>query len=493
VSNFHIRKVEVDGNLGKGWKDAVIAFANLAIGKVSFELPSHSITLSAGTPAALAPADILKSQYIVKTSGTAIDLGFRAGAGAVLIDKAAVRALATLAPPQPTSQARLLPPASGANDDFAIYRGAFLERAASVDAEITADSGLWSGTAVAVPRKSLASAWNSRFRNATLCADVTLPPIVDQQFQQPLRTDPEPSLNCSQYAARSCDIQMECSQTRSCDPSWGCESCSWWDALCDGRRLGCEASKTGYRLQCETEKEAARLGCEADKTYKRVACESEKAAEIAGCQLKQGWLHLWSDLDLGEVTGSASVGNITGTVCLANATFDDSLTALRLDATVAAQANVVASFTYQPLNIGYLVCVCQWGGHLDVTVGAPPQQIGLTGALTLTSSSPDVVAASFSLVPDNGVTLTMTPPPILLIPSQIPQVYLVCPASGATELLGLTINAKIREDLISPRLPISLPLMTGVSMLGTSRISVGSDTISLVPSVTSTTIRWIAQ
>jgi len=48
-----------------------------------------------------------------------------------------------------------------------------------------------------------------------------------------------------------------CSQptdTRDCEPHWGCPDCKIYQVGCHVERAGCEADKVRYRKQCEAAK-----------------------------------------------------------------------------------------------------------------------------------------------------------------------------------------------------------------------------------------------
>jgi hypothetical protein len=440
--------------------DIINALLNTFLNNINGTLHAQKISLAFDYVTTLAPQALLSSlPGVHDISGNPITFSVALDKGAVLVDEAGVHALIKLSENGKTIEYAAAVRRSLANDPvqeaFNQYKAQFLASSQKDLGDIPPD--YWTGTDALVSKSYTAALINDSLGTMNFAAGFGFPDTGPFKFDQDIQADPAPDLNCAGRAAQtSCDIQMECSQSRDCNPNWNCESCAWYDVGCDARRLGCEADKVRYRAQCEAEKEASRLGCEADKARLRAQCEVQKAIDQTLCDANQAWLNAWSGAKFGNVKGDLRLSGIDAKASLAQVTVPDDLSALAINSTIQAVSQANVNFLFTPLDAGHLLCQVPWGGPVSVQAGLPAQQLNMSAALQGTSAGPDAgIILTFNTV-DYKLSLKTVPPPMVAITTQDPQFFLACAPAVALAGPFLFIK-KFREDLLQDTFDFKLP------------------------------------
>ena len=433
---------------------------NTFLNNINGTLHAQKISLSFDYVTTLAPQALLSSlPGVHDIGGDAIAFTVGLDRGAVLVDDAGVHALAKLSENGKSIKYADAVRRSLASDPvqeaYDQYKAQFLASAQRDLGDIP--PVYWSGTDALVSKSYTAGLINDTLGSMNFAAGFGFPDTEPFKFDQDIQADPAPDLNCAARAAQtSCDIQLECSQSRDCNPNWNCESCAWYDVGCDARRLGCEADKVRYRAQCEAEKEGSRLGCEADKARMRAQCEVQKAIDQAACDANQAWLNAWSGAKFGNVKGDVKLSNIDAKASLAQVSVPDDLSTLAINSTIQAVSQANANFVFTPLDAGHLFCQVPWGGPVSVKAGLPSQQLNMSAALQGTSAGPDAgINLVFNTV-DYKLSLKTVPPPMVAIATQDPQFFLTCAPAVALGGPFLFIK-KFREDLLKDTFDFKLP------------------------------------
>jgi hypothetical protein len=456
-----LRRIVINGgSVPKTIVDIINGLLNTFINNINGTLHAQRISLSFDYVTTLSPQALLSSlPGVHDIAGDPIKFSVALDKGAVLVDDVGIHALAKLTENGRTVEYAAAVRASLANDPvqeaYDKYKAQFLAAAQRDLGAIPPD--YWSGTDALVAKSYTSALINDTLGDLKFAAGFAFPDTGTIRFDQDLQADPAPDLNCAGRAAQtSCDIQMECSQTRDCNPHWNCESCAWYDLGCDARRLGCEADKVRYRAQCEAEKEAARLGCEADKARLRAQCEVQKAIDQALCDVNQAWLNAWSGAKFGNVQGDVKLSGIDAKASLSRVAVPDDLSALAINSTIQAESQANANFVFTPLDAGHLLCQVPWGGPVSVRAGLPAQQLNMSAALRGVSPGADAgINLIFNTV-DYALSLKTVPPPMVAITTQNPQFFLAC--GPAVVLAGpFLFIKKFREDLLQDTFNFKLP------------------------------------
>jgi hypothetical protein len=338
-------------------------------------------------------------------------------------------------------------------------------------------------TTAAIGKKYLAGLVNTTLAALNWSAGFVPPPFAPVTFEQEIRADQAPQLNC-QASARSCDISWSCDQTRSCDPGWNCPDCQFYDGVCHAQRAACEIDKGRYRAQCEAEKAGARAACEANKAAAKAACEVAKTAEIGACQTNQEWLNAWSGAAFGRVRGTAEIENIHGRAGIVAVSVSDDLSQLSVRGAITALADFRASFVFTPLDAGHLLCQIPWGGDVRFQVGVPPQIVQPAAAivpLPIAGSAPTAPLDLTYTIPAQPVTLKTSMPPVVALLEQNPQFFITCAPVASLGLAGVSFSQKLREDLIKDTFDTSIGEQKGRLKVDPVRVKLGIQDLILNP------------
>ncbi len=358
-------------------------------------------------------------------------------------------------------------PASGWNDSSVdLLESVVVERMRAARTQIDSVPEPSAGSRFAVRRDFLASALNEVLAQSSVSLGITIPDRLEG-IHQTINTGPAPDLKC-QANARDCPSVFDYPgyRPRGCDSDCGTTNChdTWLGRVClPGIDLGCQSQK----YDCERLKEQERLAYEAQKTTRlvewtagKVACEAQKTLELTGCELNQAWLNAFQDMDVGRIAGEARTMNGSAYVADATGSFTSDLSSGRFNATVSGDVRVEASFVFEPLSAGYVICVAQWGGTVGTNVGLRPMEVDLDVELVANPEAP-----SNSLVFRTHETiakLVLDPSPGMALLTQAPQMVLACHVPGAilATLPGLDaaskLNLPIRLDL-GQEIEVNLP------------------------------------
>lgn len=450
-ADLRVRSISLGSNKPPDW---VIQFINNVlkpyINNLNGLIAQQRVPLDFQYVTTLSAADLFASFGPVTVDPRDVRFETQLESAALLVDKDALHAVAAIGfIAQPTITTASVP-------SYEELRDAFVAVSRQIDPALQPSDALWRTTSIAASKRFVGSVINQGAAAAfPLCARVRWPDPIVHGFNEVLRTDPAPDLNCARLHERSCGQTRSCDQHRDCNPNWGCPDCEWWQVDCHARKLGCEADKARYRAQCEAEKVAARAACEAEKEAARIGCEIEKAAQIKGCEINQAWLNEFGNMEVARVEGTGTLTDGSGSLCIQRLATSATLEEMSLIATVNASANLAADFRFTPLNLGHIACQAPFNGILRSTVGAPDQPLTVTASLAPEDNGTSSlrVTAQFA----DELNLRIVPPPLLSLPLQNPQVLLFCPVAVAGATIGAGLSARVREDLIRSDFPQRLP------------------------------------
>jgi len=342
---------------------------------------------------------------------------------------------------------------------------------------------VWNGTAAAVSKKYVASLANNSLSNLNFAAGYTLPAVGPLPFDQIIKADPAPDLNCQHMAEQiSCDIAMECSQSRDCNPNWDCPDCAWYDVGCHARKAGCEIDKARYRGQCELDKETARQACEVTKATLKAQCEVSKQAKFLGCELNQKWLNAWSGAEFGDVSGKASMSPADVRVGISKISLPEDLSGVSVHSSVSANANFTTSFNLQPYGAGYIACQVPWSGDVSFGVSVPAQTLNVSALVKPGTQAAGGVLPLDVTTAEQTLILKTSSPPILALLTQNPSFVIKCFPATAALGVGVLFSQKLREDLIKDTFRYTVPafhLPLSIQPIG---LMLGGNALALVPS-----------
>jgi hypothetical protein len=478
-ADLRVRSIKFAGQKPPNW---VLTFINDVlkqyINNLNGLIAQQTVPLNFQFVTTLNSSDIFASMGPISVDPRSVRFDTGLGSSAIFLDRQALHAIADV---DFSAQQQVM--MSGAT--YEQLRDAFIAAAQQIDPALKPSEPIWSGTNVVVAKPFVASTVNQAFSAALpLCARLALPVPVSHGFNDVLRLEPAPDLNCGRLRDRSCAQTRSCDQNRDCNPNWGCDN--------PFTKIGCELDKQRYRTQCEIEKSAARGGCEAEKEAARIRCEIEKAAQITGCEINQVWLDEWGEMEVARVEGTGTISNGVGNICLVNGIVSSSLTNLDVNATLNARADLAANFDFTPLNAGHIACFAPFSGVLRGFVFAPDQAIGLNGVLTQDSTGGATTlnfAASFA----DELNLHIVPPPLLALPLQNPQVLYYCPIGVLGGAAAAGLSARARQDLINTAYPQKLPGFRTSLTLPPQEIQIGAQTIRFFSEFGQHSIVWHAQ
>jgi hypothetical protein len=479
---------------------AIKAALNLAIStfinNINGQLPQQKVVLIFPSLPKLSPETLFKdAPDYVEVQGDSIMFSPALKESSVLVDSGGIHALAHLIESSgPNATVTSIAGAPGSVEtEFSKLKEKFATKARVVDSELVPDGVLWTKTVVAVNKPYVMELVNSGLGTFKICGRFRPPDQRGLPFASSVPLETAPDLQCGRIRDRSCSIQRECSQTRSCDPNWGCPDCGPFDFGCYARRAGCEADKVRYRAQCEAEKESARIGCEIGKETERLACEAAKAAAIVNCGQNQAWLNLVGGMEVARISGTADFLKISGSLCLSNFTLDENLEHVSVGGTLSASAEGHVSLLVQPLNLGYVACQAPFGGDVNVSLRAPAQGVELRGDLQL---QPDQASSSlgfsYKIRSENPVRLRIEPPPIVAVLTQLPQAILVCAPGLIFTGVTATLSGKVREDLIRQDFDQKAPEFAGVFQIQPIHIELAGSDFIAVPQWSPESVRFIS-
>lgn len=487
-ADLRLRSIQLGSNRPSDW---ALQFINTVlkpyINNLNGLIAQQRVPLSFQYVTALSSSDLFASLGPITVDPRDVRFETQLDSSSLLVDSDALHAVAAIGfIAQPTIAAAAAP-------TYEELRNAFVGISRQIDPALQPSDPLWGTTSLAASKRFIGSVINQGAEAAfPLCARVKWPDPVVNGFNEVLRTDPAPDLNCAQLHERSCAQTRPCDQNRDCNPNWGCPDCEWWQVDCHARKISCEADKVRYRTQCEAEKVAARAACEAEKEAARIGCEIEKAAQIKGCEINQAWLNEFGNMEVARVEGTGTLTDGRGSLCIQRLAASAGLDQMSLLATVNASANLAAEFKFTPLNLGHIACQAPFNGVLRSTVGAPDQPLNVVASIKPedgTSQSSLRVNAQIA----DKLNLRIVPPPLLSLPLQNPQVLLFCPVAVAGATIGAGLSARVREDLIQSDFPQSLPGFSTTLQMPQQDLHLADKTLRLKSHWRPQSILWSVQ
>lgn len=484
-ADLRVRSIKLGSNRPPDW---VLQFINNVlkpyINNLNGLIAQQRVPLNFEYVTTLSSADLFASFGPVTVDPRDVRFDTQLESGALLVDKDALHAVAAIGfSTQPTLTASAVP-------TYEELRDAFVAISRQIDPALQPSDALWRTTSIAASKRFIGSVINEGAAAAfPLCARVRWPDPIVHGFNEVLRTESAPDLNCARLHERSCGQTRSCDQHRDCNPNWGCPDCKPWELDCHARKIGCEADKARYRGQCEAEKVAARAACEAEKEAARIGCEIEKAAQIQGCEINQAWLNEFGNMEVARVEGTGTLTDGNGSLCVQGLAASAALDELSLNATVNASANLAADFRFTPLNLGHIACQAPFNGVLRSIVGAPHQPLNIVANVAPEDSSGTSSLHVTARLTDQ-LNLRIVPPPLLSLPLQNPQVLLFCPIAVAGATIGAGLSARVREDLIRSDFPQSLPDFSTTLQMPQQDLQLADKTLRLTSQWRPQSIVW---
>jgi hypothetical protein len=352
------------------------------------------------------------------------------------------------------------------NQEFAALQAKFMSARLQVEDDASLPKGK---TLAAVRRDFLSDTITKTTQTLNITAGITVP-ASDQPYDQTIRTDPAPNLNCGNQRGCKSDFQYDGFNPPGCPASCTHQECFLHvctdipDLTLCARKTACEADKAGQRLDYERRKAQA----QAQFALEKADCERLKATERLGCEINQQWLNTTQSMDLGNVKGSAHIGTANGAVAFKSIKVSPNLDTVEVVFDVSANSRVETAFTFTPLNAGHIACLAQWSGKVSAGVILNQKDFVLRAHLSPTGSSDD--NGPLYSTEDSSVVVKSVPPPGLALLSQNPQMALACPVptallgtlAGAAAPLGLVVeiklllNDEIKIKVPSQKLPLTL-------------------------------------
>lgn len=377
---------------------------------------------------------------------------------------------------------------------FGSFREAFLRKAETIDRQ---DNLAWSGTAIALSRRFLATGLNTVLANVQGSASLHFP-HYEGDLRETILTPGPPDLKCGEqggacestfgfrpYEPRGCD--SDCVTNNCFGPPWARVCVPGIDLACQGRKLDCERLKEQERLAYEAEKAAALIAWKVRKD----ACEVGKAATVAGCRINQEWLNLAGNQDVGEIRAHWNVDDGELHLTFADLRFGDGLDGFSARTTLQGGASLGADFTFVPHGAGNLVCVAQWSGRIHAAAQLPLTDLVLEAKLESVTHEADRVRLGFLLSAER-FDLRLAPPPLLALLTQNPQIALNCPvpalvasaiAQQGTQFdpLAMLAAVKLRERALRDTFPLSLASQSIAFEIPARTLTLGGQEVKLVP------------
>lgn len=377
-----------------------------------------------------------------------------------------------------------IPVSGDLSKSFAAFTKAFHAKASDIEIE---EDLPWKQTAVAVSKTFVARSIMKFASEPHLVATFALPPF-HQHFNQEIRTDKAPNLECEKNSG-SCDINYSCDQSTDCSAVMGCPSdCAWYDAPCHAWKPVCESIKATKKGACEAAKSAARASCEAKKAIDKGSCEAAKSARRLGCETNQGWLNTFQEINIGRIEGDVDLrdGNVSAGVDSLSVAPD--LSTMTLHGSVSAEGSTAADTTFTPWEAGHLLCSAQWTGHVVAKAVVQKIDLNLSGSLT-PSTDPDKSLNLTLQTRQQQFTLRMIPAPLAALLSQNPQLMFIC--SGA--IAGLSISAHLRDQAMKDSFDFALPAQVVHFKIAPQDVMVGGNSIVVYPEWKSKSIQALAR
>lgn len=354
------------------------------------------------------------------------------------------------------------------DQEFAAVESKF----AGARTEVEDDASLpKSRTLAAVRRDFLAQTITAATAGLNIRASLAVP-ASDQSYDQTIRTDAAPNLNCANQRSCPSDFKYEGWNPPGCPGS--CTHLECFLGVCTevpditlcAQKASCEASKEGQRLDYERRKAQA----QAQFALAKLDCERLKATETLGCNINQQWLNATQNMDLGNVKGSAHIGASNGTVTIKAIKLTSDLKDVQVVFDVTAHSQVDTAFTFTPLNVGHIACVAQWSGKVSAGITLNESDFVLAAHLSPTGSPDD--NGPYFATDEASVNVKSNPPLGIALLSQNPQMALACPVpaalliglAGAAPPLGLVVDIKlllnddIKINIPSQKLPLTISL-----------------------------------
>ena len=319
----------------------------------------------------------------------------------------------------------------------------------------------------AIRRDFLGSVVSESVTPVKVSAKISVP-AQDQPYDQTIRTDPAPNLNCGNQRQCKSDFQYDGFNPPGCPAS--CTHMECFLGMCTeipdlglcARKTACEADKAGQKLDYERRKAQA----QAQFALEKADCERLKATERLGCEINQQWLNTTQSMDLGNIKGSAHIGAVDGAVSVKSVKVSGNLDAIEVVFDATAQSQVETAFTFTPLNVGHIACVAQWNGKVSANVILNQTDYVLRAHVR--TAQPNGDGPSYGT--DEGeVTLRSTPPLGLALLAQNPQMVLACPipAAIAAALAGvspvgllveikLLLNDEVKIKIAAQDVPLTI-------------------------------------
>jgi len=198
--------------------------------------------------------------------------------------------------------------------------------------------------------------------------------------------------------------------------------------------MACEAAKASQNAIYASEK----LGCEANKSGLRLQCEALKELERQG-------------RDLADVAGDLQISGPVR-VCFGGASLSSKLDQINFNVTLSANLSIRGDMEITPLNIpGHLLgCVSSWRRSFSATLSAGPDSASPSANISARQGE-DALALMLD-ADELLLEATMRPGPFEAIFGQHPELVVVCPVlfgvGGTAKLLNAASVLSSGNDLI---------------------------------------------
>lgn len=303
----------------------------------------------------------------------------------------------------------------------------------------------WQNTAAAASDKFVAAIVNMGIQPISFGADFAIAPQAGS-FNELLEIHTTWDFDCS--SGMNCSINDHCNDlARDCSPGWNCPSCEWYQVDCHARRLGCEADKVRFRLQCNIENGTRIALCNANQAAKIAACEVVKAAKRVGCELNKAFLQLVNGMDIGRFSGDYFLQKTTGNVFLNEALITGGIQDIKLDTTLTARSEIALNSQFEPYDLlGHLACILPTNFNLKTPIGIKAQKLSLLAHRISSEVVNDELSIKYRTEPQK-LTISTDELPMLKLTLLNPEFLIKCNPLAKLVTVG-TIFKKFREDLL---------------------------------------------
>jgi hypothetical protein len=393
----------------------------------------------------------------------------------VCVARAGQPAVAAGAPAKKSPIVRTATSTPSIEQEMERFRKAFRAKAALVD------QPEWDATAIAISKPFLAASLNELTDGNDVRIHYELP-TQEQKFDQELKTEEAPSLNCGDMRGCSSHFEYPGYNPRGCD-----SNCGFFDVDCHRRKLECEATKKAEQIAYETAKAAAQVKWKIEKD----ACELLKASERGLCEAEQTRLRALAHMPIGQVNGTARITGAQFDAHVQQVRVSPAFDAITVNAQFAAGGRVDADINYMPLNAGHLACFAKWSGSVSADVIIPPTNFQLNARVKQSVAEGDDLVMTFA-TNEQTVPYKISPPPFVALMSRNPHVVIACPVTVAGFQVGM-LSPKFRETLLRDSFEYKVAERDFTVRIPARQVPIGSAQVKLVPRWTEKSITMLVR